>query len=158
MANKVDLEQLFFEVSIKIIKGIDDSFTLNGEVLKIHLMTEVLLENVIGLLLSTNAPAVLDLDLKYSQKLKICAKLLLDDGSSVLSSDIIGSLKKLNALRNDIAHNLEFELTDDRIEELFVGKIGKERAEAVLSSDMVANLISYKTCIYVEMLNPELKT
>ncbi|NMY16015.1 hypothetical protein HBN74_10675 [Pseudomonas sp. WS 5019] len=153
MASRQDIENLFYEITPKVMMGLDDSDTPTSEILKIHLMTEIILEEIIRKVLGINADAILDEELRYKQKLAICAKLKLDDLSPALNTNAAGSLKKLNKIRNDAAHNINFEVSAENIEGLFVGDIGKNRNDNVRNGDVDIKLSSYKAAIYIHMLN-----
>lgn len=155
MSTREQVVQLFYHLDAGVQAGLGDDPRPIDEVLRIHLLTENLLEKLISLSLGVHAEAVLTAKLTYAQKLAICGKLKLDDGSEVLSSDVKGSLKKLNVLRNDVAHDLTHETTDEDVESLFVGQMGNKRQGPALHGDVWQKLSSYKATIFVEMLNPD---
>ena len=93
MATKEDVQKLFFQIDAPIQAGMGDNPRPIDEVLRIHLLTEALLEKLMRLAFGANADAVLTSKLSYAQKLSICGKLKLDNGEPMLSSDVKGSLK-----------------------------------------------------------------
>lgn len=146
-------QNLFLSTITDLMPGIDDSESPAGEILKIHLLTEVLLDHlIIGVFEADHGRAILDLELRYSQKLTLCSKATLSCGRSLLTSDVIGSLKKLNSLRNAFAHNLRKTLTEDDVESLFVGALGSDRSGPAKDGPLFNRLISYKTRIHCQML------
>ena len=92
-----------------------------GEIVRIHLVTEYLLEELIRLVLEKNAEAVLSIGLKYSQKLQLASQLELIEELNLLPDYVVGSLRKLNKLRNRVAHRLNESVEDAEVLELFVG-------------------------------------
>ena len=105
MSKREEISELFFEEAETIARALDDRDDLRGYVLRIHLLTEALMERCMRIAIGTEvADAVLSAELTYDRKLTICSKLKLDDGGALFSSDTIGSLRKLNGLRNELAH------------------------------------------------------
>jgi hypothetical protein len=92
-----------------------------GAILQGHLFVESLLEQLIRLCLGQNAEAVLSVRLSFDQKLGISSKLCLVDGWPLIPESVVGSLRKLNALRNKLAHRYGHEVTQSDLRELFVG-------------------------------------
>ena len=64
-------------------------------------------------------------------------------------------MKKLNDLRNNVAHVLCHVTTEEDVESLFVGNLGGRRENVVVNGDVWAKLSSYKAMIYAQMLKPE---
>jgi hypothetical protein len=154
MASQKDAQELFWTISTDVMAGIGDNRRPIDEILRVHLLTEVVLEKIIDLVLGVNSEAVLNAELRYSKKLLICENLKFEDGTSVLSSDVTGSLRKLNNLRNYVAHDLNHETSQEDVESLFVGSLGNGRNQEVVAGDVWIKLSSYKAMIYFEMLNP----
>jgi len=92
-----------------------------GEIVRIHLVTEYLLEELIRLVLEKNAEAVLSIGLKYSQKLQLASQLEFVEEFNLLPDNVVGSLRRLNKLRNRVAHHLNESVKDTEVLELFVG-------------------------------------
>lgn len=133
--------------------GIDDSETPAGEILKIHLLTEVLLDHlIVGVFGVEHGQAILGLELRYAQKLELCSRCRLEGGRELLPSDIRGSLKKLNSLRNRFAHTLAATLSENDVEELFVGALGKNRSGPAKDGPLFNRLVCYKTTIHLGIL------
>ena len=98
-----------------------DDDTLIAEILRVHLVTEYLLEELIKLSFEDKAEAILSIGLRYHQKLELASKLELVKEFRLLPDHVIGSLRKLNKLRNRVVHQLDEVVTSDEIKELFVG-------------------------------------
>jgi hypothetical protein len=90
-------------------------------ILQGHLFVESLLEDLIRLCLDKNAEAVLAARLTFDQKLEISSKLRLADDWPLIPDYALGSLRKLNSLRNKLAHRYGHEITEADLRELFVG-------------------------------------
>jgi hypothetical protein len=103
---------------IEAAKG-DDGVV--GEIVRIHLVTEYLLEELIRLALDNNAGPVLSIGLRYSQKLELASQLELVEEFNLLPDYVVGSLRKLNKLRNMVAHRLNESIEDTKILDLFAG-------------------------------------
>jgi hypothetical protein len=155
MTTRSAANKLFYTIVPHIMPGLSDNPRPIDEVLRIHLLTEAILEKLISLILEANAEAVLTSRLTYGQKLSICGKLKFSDQTDLLSSDVKGSLKKLNLLRNNVAHDLEHETSNEDVEGLFVGQLGNGRKGAALNGTVWDKLSSYKAMIYMRMLQHE---
>ena len=156
MATREQAQELLYNLDPAMRAGLLDNPRPIDEVLRVHLLTESILEKLIGLALQEHAEAVLSSRLSYAQKLSICGGLKFDDESPLISSDVKGSLKTLNRLRNDVAHDITHETTDEDVEALFVGRIGRTRVGPALTGSVWDKLSSYKATITVELLHPEL--
>jgi hypothetical protein len=93
-----------------------------GTLLRVHLTSESILEELIHLTFEDNAQAILKLKLTYRQKLELVASLKICDDWPLIPEYIVGSLRKLNKLRNDLAHQLNATLSNDQVVELFMGE------------------------------------
>ena len=93
-----------------------------GTLLRVHLTSESILEELIHLTFEDNAQSILKLKLTYKQKLELVASLKIDDDWPLIPDYIVGSLRKLNKLRNDLAHQLNATLNNNQVIELFMGK------------------------------------
>lgn len=89
--------------------------------LRIHLLTERILEELIRIAFDENAEAILDLELTYRKKLDLAAAVQLDPEYPLVEPIIVGSLRKLNTLRNRLAHSLDATLDNQQVIELFMG-------------------------------------
>jgi hypothetical protein len=85
-----------------------DSGDAVGEIIKCHLITEAILEELIRHCIHPHGEAVLSVSLSYDKKLEIARKLMLFDEWPLLDHEIAESLKKLNGLRNKMAHRLGY--------------------------------------------------
>lgn len=90
-------------------------------VLKCHLLTEALLDRLIALAIEPNGEAVTAVGLTYSEKLEIASKMILAEDWELLSEITVGSLRKLNKLRNRLAHTLGATVVLEDVTELFMG-------------------------------------
>lgn len=108
-----------FETMRKMME-IDDSISL---IIRCHLTTESLLDELIELVFFPNGNAITSSSLSYDKKLQILSKAKLVDDWPVLPDHVIGSLRKLNSIRNRMAHKIEATLNAEEITELFMGEI-----------------------------------
>jgi hypothetical protein len=123
-----------------------------SEILRIHLVTEYLLEELIRLVLEKNAEPVLSIGLKYSQKLELASKLELIEEFNLLPVYVVGSLRKLNKLRNRVAHRLNEFVNDAEILELFVGMESELLYVELMENGQVIALRRYLSFIFGYML------
>ena len=100
---------------------LSDTDDIIGYILKCHLFTESILDDLIRLVLKENAEAVLSISLTYSNKLNLVARLNIVEGIELIPEYAVDSLRKLNQLRNRISHELGKTVTDSEIKELFMG-------------------------------------
>ena len=91
-----------------------------GILLRVHLLTEGILEELIRLSFGENSEALLSINLTYRQKLDLVSRIEIDDNWPLLEDFMIGSLRKLNKLRNQLAHNLNAGLENRQVIELFM--------------------------------------
>ena len=96
----------------------DDPVT---RIIKTHLLSEVVIDKLIELCFDPNGVALLAADLRYRQKLEIVAKAKLAVDVELLPDFVIGSLRKLNAIRNRLAHQLGATVSNAEAVELFMG-------------------------------------
>lgn len=89
------------------------------QILKCHLVTEALLNDLIELAFEPNGAAVLSANLSYSNKLQIVSQAVLADDFKLLPDFVVSSLRKLNRLRNRMAHELGATISLDEVMELF---------------------------------------
>lgn len=156
MATKNEVQELFFQIDGPIQAGLGDNPRPIDEVLRVHLLTETIMERLIALVLGKSADAVLSAKLTYGQKLSICGDLKLDGGQSLISSDVKGSLKKLNLLRNNVAHDIAHQTTDEDVEKLFVGTLGNRRKASARNGSVWIKLSSYKATIFTALFDVNL--
>lgn len=123
-----------------------------GEIVRIHLVTEYLLEELIRLVLERNAEPVLSIGLKYSQKLKLASQLELVEEFNLLPDYVVGSLRKLNKLRNRVAHRLNESVKDAEILDLFVGLESELPYVELMEHGRVGALRRYLSFIFGCML------
>lgn len=94
---------------------------LVAEILRTHLVSEFLLEELIRLVFDEKAEAILSIGLRYQQKLELASKLEIIKEFELLPDYVVSSLKKLNKLRNRVAHRLNEKVSDSEIKDLFMG-------------------------------------
>ena len=104
-------------IFINTLKESEDALST---LLRVHLATESILEELIRLVFEEKSEPILSLELKYHQKLELISKLEIEKDWSLLPAHIVGSLRKLNKLRNQLAHNLDFSITNNQVIELFM--------------------------------------
>lgn len=105
-------------VAMSTFKESEDAL---GTLLRVHLTTESILEELIRLAFEEKSDAILSLDLRYHQKLELVSKLEIEEDWSLIPDYIVGSLRKLNKLRNQLAHSLDASITNSQVIELFMG-------------------------------------
>lgn len=121
-------------------------------ILQCHLLVESLLEELIRLCLAQHADAVLSAKLSFEQKLAIASKLELDKGWPLMESFVVGSLRKLNSLRNKLAHRYGYEVSAEDVKELFVGCEGGLPYGDVLEHGVEIGISRYAAFIFGSML------
>ncbi|MCL4263097.1 MAG: hypothetical protein KJ069_07770 [Anaerolineae bacterium] len=106
------------------IMRVDDTLNIGepvSRVLKCHLLSEALLDKLLQFVLEPNGDAVLAAQLSYSKKLDIASRCVLVEGYELLPDYVIGSLRKLNRIRNRLAHELGASVTREEVLDLFMG-------------------------------------
>ena len=157
MTKKEELSKLEYKMFSQAMRGFHEPEGSIARILTIHLITEAVLEKIIGLILDRHASAVLSVSLSYRQKLELCSKLQFEDGERVLNSSVVGSLKKLNVLRNNLAHNLDHEVTKEELLSVFY-VIEPNIPDDVLSSDLEVIVKSYHAHIFPLMFGRKVNT
>ena len=105
MDKKEDVDQRFYD-------DLEVEDTL-GLVVKAHIHLEEEINNLLNLFLPCpKALADMETELENSQKVHLAAALGLD-------KDLVAPLKSLGRLRNDFAHDLKTELTEEREKSLY---------------------------------------
>lgn len=103
---------------------VDESLAIGDIVsliLKVHLLSEMAIDKLLQVALAPNGDAVLAADLRYDAKLTIASRCQLVDGLPLLEDFVVGSLRRLNRLRNRLAHELGATVTRDEAVGLFMG-------------------------------------
>jgi hypothetical protein len=93
-----------------------------SRILKCHLLSEVVLDKLIQFAFEPNGGAILSARLTYGQKLDITSRTLLVEDYPLLPNFAVGSLRKLNKIRNRLAHELGAKVTREEANELFMGE------------------------------------
>ena len=112
----VKLRYQNFKVAIEKLSQTTDSLSM---LLRVHLISENMLEELIKVIFDDKSDAILSLNIGYKQKLDLVRKFKLDENTPVLADYIVGSLRKLNSIRNKLAHNLDFKITNEHIYDLY---------------------------------------
>jgi hypothetical protein len=105
--------------NMRIMTSINDPVS---QLIRCHLITEAVLDELIELAFYPNGAAITSADLTYAKKLQICSSSVLHEGFPLLPDFIVGSLRKLNSLRNRMAHKLGATVSVGEVMELFVGE------------------------------------
>jgi len=102
----------------------DENLHIGDEVsliLKCHLLSEAVLDKLLELAFEPNGEALLSARLTYSQKLDIASRSKLTEDYALLPDFVVGSLRKLNQIRNRLSHELGATVTREEVIELFMG-------------------------------------
>ena len=150
--NLMKLTELRYKNVPLLMEATKSNDGLVGEIVRIHLVTEFLLEELIRLVLGKAAEAVLSVGLKYSQKLELASRLELVSEFNLLPDHVTGSLRKLNSLRNRVAHRLNEPVTDSEIKELFLGLESELPYGEVMEHGRTVALRRYLAFIFGSML------
>jgi hypothetical protein len=145
------LTKLRYKNDPLLLKSFDNDEGIYGEILRVHLLTEFYLEELIRHTLDENAEAVLSVGLKYNQKLNLASNLKLIEDFELLPDYIVGSLRKLNKLRNRVAHQLNVPVEESEIKELFVGLEEELPYGSVTGSGLKVALKRYLYFVYGHM-------
>ncbi len=146
----LSLTEARFEHMALAGRTFDASIDPLGVLLRVHLLSESILEELIRISFEEKADAVLSLGLTYKNKLDLVSKLEIDEDWPLLESDMVGSLRKLNSLRNKLAHQLNAELNNEQVIGLFMNQ---EQVYGDMSeSDIHVNLKRYMFFILGNML------
>ena len=146
----LSLTEARFEHMALAGRTFDASIDPLGVLLRVHLLSESILEELIRISFEEKADAVLSLGLTYKNKLDLVSKLEIDEDWPLLNSDMVGSLRKLNSLRNKLAHQLNAELNNEQVIGLFMNQ---EQVYGDMSeSDIHVNLKRYMFFILGNML------
>jgi hypothetical protein len=103
---------------------VDEKLNIGDSVsraLKCHLLSEVVLDRLIQFAFEPNGDAILSARLSYSQKLDIASRTILFENYSLIPELVVGSLRKLNKIRNRLSHELGASVTRDEAIDLFMG-------------------------------------
>ena len=106
-------------IAMETFRDSDDPL---GTLLRVHLLSEGIMEELIRISFNDNANALLSVGLTYKQKLELLAKINIEDDWPLLPDYIVGSLRKLNSLRNRLAHNLNADLSNQQVIDLFMNE------------------------------------
>jgi hypothetical protein len=146
------LTQLRQKNTLLLMETLKESDGVIGEIVRVHLVTEFLLEQLIGLVFNENTEHILSVGLKYTQKLDLASRLELVGSFNLIPDHVKGSLKKLNRLRNRAAHRLNEPITNEEIKELFIGLEGELPYHNVMEAGQIVALQRYLAFIFGSML------
>ena len=128
--------------NMKKMAEINDPVSL---LIRCHLITEALLDELIELAFLPNGTAITSSNLSYEKKLQIASKAKLDVDWPLLPDFVIGSLRKLNSLRNKMAHKLGATISLKDVMELFMEKSHPVTA----TSEENINLVIYRYTAFI---------
>ena len=128
--------------NMKKMAEINDPVSL---LIRCHLITEALLDELIELAFLPNGTAITSSNLSYEKKLQIASKAKLDVDWPLLPDFVIGSLRKLNSLRNKMAHKLGATVSLKEVMDLFMD----ESYPMGTPSEENINLIIYRYTAFI---------
>lgn len=120
------LTKLRYETLPLLMKNmqVDESLNIGdpiSRILKCHLLSEIVLDKLIQFAFEPNGDAILSARLSYSQKLDIASRTMLVEDYSLIPELAVGSLRKLNKIRNRLSHELGASVTREEAIDLFMG-------------------------------------
>ena len=143
---------LRYQRTLELVQRLESNDGHLAGILQCHLFVESILEELIRLCLGGNADAVLSARLSFEQKLAIAAKLELVKDWPLLQDYVVGSLRKLNSLRNKLAHRFGHEVSIDEVRDLFVGCEQDLPYQDVLEHGVGIGISRYASFIFGSML------
>ena len=120
-------------------------------ILKCHLLSEVVIDRLIQLAFEPNGDAILSANLTYSKKVDIASKTVLANDFPLLSDMVVGSLRKLNKIRNRLAHELGSSVSREEAIELFMGS-EHPMPNDPMKSDVRLLIYHYTTFLFGNLL------
>ena len=150
------LTKLRYETLPLLMKNMQVDENLNiGDpiscILKCHLLSEVVLDRLIQFACSPNGDAILSARLSYHQKLNITSKIMLVEDYPLIPDLAVGSLRKLNKIRNRLSHELGASVTREEAIDLFMGVEHPIPADP-LKADVSLLIFHYNAFIFGNML------
>ena len=120
------LTKLHYEMLPQLLKNmqVDETLVIGdpiSRILKCHLLSEVVLDKLIQFAYEPNGDAILSGRLSYGQKLDITSRTFLVEDYPLIPDLVVGSLRKLNKLRNRLSHELGATVTREEVIDLFMG-------------------------------------
>ena len=122
-----------------------------SRILKCHLLSEAVLDRLLELALEPNGEAVLSARLSYNQKLAIASRSVLIKDYELLPDYVVGSLRKLNQIRNRLAHELGASVSREEVMELFMG-VDHSMPIDLSTADVSLLIYHYTSFIFGNML------
>ena len=122
----MELTKLRYETLPLLMKNmqVDESLNIGdpiSRILKCHLLSEVVLDRLIQFAFEPNGDAILSARLSYGQKLDITSQTVLVEDYPLIPDLAVGSLRKLNKIRNRLSHKLGASVTREEAIDLFMG-------------------------------------
>ena len=96
-----------------LVDQLSDEDETVSTLLKAHLFTEHLIDQILGQHLNGNRDKVYHLKLRYAQKLSLL------ESFDLVPAEIVASLSELNRLRNQCVHTLSAKPSPDEIRPIF---------------------------------------
>lgn len=112
-----------YQLTPLVVEQVRDMGNTFNEVVKTHLLTELFLEELIKIAAPEVFEAFKALRLTYKQKLDFSSNIMLVEDFPLLDMSTIGSLRKLNKMRNEFSHKLGHSVSDEEIQGLYGGHI-----------------------------------
>lgn len=122
-----------------------------SRILKCHLLSEVVLDRLLEIALEPNGEAVLSARLSYNQKLSIASRSVLTKDYELLPDYVVGSLRRLNQIRNRLAHELGASVSREEVIDLFMG-IDQPMSVDPSTADVSLLIYHYTSFIFGNML------
>ena len=142
------LPLLLEEVKVGDYQNISEPIS---RILKCHLLSEVVLDKLIQFSFKPNGDAILSARLSYSQKLDLTSRTFLFEEYPLISSLAVGSLRKLNKIRNRLSHELGASVAREEAIDLFMG-VDHPMPFDSLKADVPLLIYHYTAFIFGNML------
>lgn len=122
----LELTKLRYEMMPVLLENmqVNEDLALDDPVLRVlkcHLLSEIVLDKLLTLALEPNGHAILSVRLSYAQKLNVASRCILAEDYDLLPDFVVGSLRRLNRIRNRLAHELGTTVTREETLALFMG-------------------------------------
>ena len=150
------LTKLRYETLPLLMKNmqVDESLNIGdpiSRILKCHLLSEVVLDRLIQFAFEPNGDAILSARLSYVQKLNITSRTVLTEDYPLIPELAIGSLRKLNKIRNRLSHELGASVTREEVIDLFMG-VDPPTPVYPMKADVTLLIYHYTPFIFGNML------
>ena len=150
------LTKLRYETLPLLMKNMQVDENLNigdpiSRILKCHLLSEVVLDRLIQFAFEPNGDAILSARLSYGKKLDITSRVVLAEDFPLIPDLAVGSLRKLNKIRNRLSHELGASVTREEAIDLFMG-IDHPMPVDPMKADVPLLIYHYTAFIFGSML------